>query len=227
MNEKPQKKRSGRRKRRLHILITAGPTREYFDSVRFISNPSSGKMGYAIAEAAANAGHRVTLVSGPVSLDPPKHVRTIHVETAAEMATAAKRAFASADAAIFVAAVCDYRPQRRAARKTAKQAKPKSIALVPTEDIAAALGKVKRRRITVAFAMEDHAARAHAEAKLRRKNCDAIVLNGPENVGSDSASVEFLTRDSRWEHWPAASKSRVAGRLVRQLERLAAQRAGA
>ncbi len=221
--KKTNKKRSDRRKRRLHLLITAGPTREYFDSVRFISNPSSGKMGYAIAEAAAKAGHRVTLVSGPVSLDPPKRVKMIHVETAAEMAAASKRTFASADVAVFVAAVCDYRPKRRATRKTAKQPKPKSITLVPTEDIAAALGRMKRRQITVAFAMEDHAARAHAEAKLRRKNCDAIVLNGPDNVGSDRASVDFLTRGSEWERWPPASKIQVAKRLIRQLERMAAK----
>ncbi len=224
MTVKPHNQPASQRKRRLHILITAGPTREYFDSVRFISNPSSGKMGYAIAEAAASAGHQVTLVSGPVSLKPPKRVKTIQVETAAEMAAASKRIFPSVDAVVFVAAVCDYRPKRRATRKTAKQLRSKSITLVLTEDIAAALGKRKNRQITVAFAMEDHAARAHAEAKLRRKNCDAIVLNGPENVGADRVSVEFLTRNSKWERWPSASKYQVAKRLTRRLEQIVAKR---
>ncbi len=207
-------------KPRLHIVVTAGPTREFFDSVRFISNPSTGKMGYAIAEAAAAQGHRVTLVSGPVDLAPPPGVETVRVTTTAEMAKATKAAFAKADAAVLTAAVCDYRPQRRAARKQAKKARSKSITLVPTEDIAAALGRRKGRRITIAFAMEDHNARIHAERKMERKNSDAIVLNGPENVGSDRASVEYLERDGAWRRWPSGSKRTVARRLITSLERL-------
>ncbi len=214
----------GRGGRRLHIVVTAGPTREYFDSVRFISNPSSGKMGYAIARAAADAGPRVTLISGPVALDPPEGVRTVPVITAAEMARATKHAFAKADAAVFTAAVCDYRPRRRRKEKLAKKAVPKSVVLMPTEDISASLGRIKRDRITIAFAMEDHAARARAERKLIRKNCDAIVLNGPENVGSDRAKVAYLERGGKWQRWPAATKTSVGRRLVRRLEALAASR---
>jgi phosphopantothenoylcysteine decarboxylase/phosphopantothenate--cysteine ligase len=210
--------------RRLNIVVTAGPTREFFDSVRFISNPSSGRMGYAFAEAAAAAGHKVTLVSGPVSLDPPANVTTIPVVTAAEMAAAAKRAFAKADAAVFVAAVCDYRPMRKAKQKAAKKTAAKHVTLVPTEDIAAALGRVKGHRITVGFAMEDHAGRRHAERKLRKKRCDAIVLNGLETVGSHRATVEVLTRGGRWEAWRAGSKPAVARRLLRVVERLALDR---
>ncbi len=208
---------------RLHVVVTAGPTREYFDCVRFISNPSSGKMGYAIAEAAAVAGHRVTLISGPVALRPPRsrRVTTISVTTAAEMAKATKEAFKEADAAVFTAAVCDYRPRRRAIRKLAKKHASKSVELVPTEDIAAACGRIKGDRITVAFAMEDHDGRAHAERKLTHKNCDAIVLNGPENVGCDRAAVEVLVRDGKWQPWPAGVKSAVAGRLIREIEHLA------
>jgi phosphopantothenoylcysteine decarboxylase/phosphopantothenate--cysteine ligase len=205
-------------------VVTAGPTREFFDSIRFISNPSSGKMGYAIARAAAAAGHRVILISGPVARDPPQGVRTVTVGTAAEMAQATKRAFATADAAILTAAVCDYRPRRRRKQKLAKKAESKVVVLVPTEDIAASLGRVKGRRITIAFAMEDHAARAHAERKLDRKNCDAIVLNGPANVGSDRATVEFLERGSRWERWPAASKPALARRLVKRIATMAASK---
>ena len=212
-----QSKRSGRR---LRIVVTAGPTREYLDSVRFLSNPSSGKMGYAIAEAAAAMGHAVTLVSGPVELRPPPGVRTILVTTAREMAEAAKQAFRSADAAIFTAAVCDYRPKRRAARKLAKSNRPKRLELVPTEDIAAALGRIKGNRVTIAFAMEDHNGRAHAERKMRRKNCDAIVLNGRENIGTERARVEYLVLGRAWKRWPMASKARLARRLVGELEGL-------
>jgi len=204
----------------LHIVVTAGPTREFFDSVRFISNPSTGKMGYAIAEAAAARGHRVTLVSGPVDISPPQSVHRVSVTTAAEMARATKAAFAKADAAVLTAAVCDYRPQRRVTRKQAKKARSKRVTLVPTEDIAAALGRRKGRRITIAFAMEDHNARSHAERKMERKNSDAIVLNGPENVGSDRAKVEFLCRGGDWQPWPTGSKAIVAKRIVRELERL-------
>jgi phosphopantothenoylcysteine decarboxylase/phosphopantothenate--cysteine ligase len=210
----------------LRILITAGPTREYFDSVRFISNPSSGKMGYAIADAARARGHQVTLVTGPVALRPPPGVCTIPVETAAEMAAAARNAFVHCDAAVFTAAVCDYRPARRAKLKLPKSGRAMSVRLVPTEDIAATLGRIKGRRMTIGFAMEDHSARAHAVRKLNRKHCDAIVLNGPENVGGDSARVEFLVRGARWQRWPAGTKKDVARRLVRALESLARGAAG-
>jgi phosphopantothenoylcysteine decarboxylase/phosphopantothenate--cysteine ligase len=215
---------AARAKRSLRIVITAGPTREFFDSVRFISNASSGKMSYAIAEAAAEAGHDVTLVSGPVSLDAPAGVRTIQVMTAAEMAAAAKRAFRRADAAIFAAAVCDYRPKRRASKKLPKQRQPKVVELVPTKDIAAACGRMKGQRITICFALEDHAGRRHAEAKMFQKKCDAVVLNSPKTVGSDSAWVELLVRGGRWERWGESPKKAVARRLVRVLERLTLRR---
>lgn len=221
VHRKKAAKRISPRKRRLHIVITAGPTREYFDSVRFISNPSSGKMGYAIAKTAAALGHRVTLISGPVALDPPKGVNTIPATTAAEMATAAKSAFVNADAAIFTAAVCDYRPKRRAKQKTAKKNRSKTMELVPTEDIAASLGRRKGKRVTIAFAMEDHNGRANAEQKMRRKHCDAIVLNGLENVGSERASVEFLASGEKWQRWPEGPKTLLAKRLIKELEKMA------
>lgn len=207
-------------KRKLRILITAGPTREYFDSVRFISNPSSGKMGYALAEAAARLGHRVVLVSGPVALPPPKGVETIQVTTAAEMLAAAQKAFRSSDAAIFTAAVSDYRPSRQLARKLPKPAGTFHVSLVSTPDIAATLGRRKGKRITLCFALEDHNGRAKAEAKLQRKHADAIVLNGPANIGSENALVEFLTQGGPWERWKLASKQSLALKLVRKLEEM-------
>lgn len=233
MPAKRSSSRSGRRQsttrrasrpgalRPLRILITAGPTREFIDSVRFISNPSTGKMGYALAAAAAARGHRVTLVTGPTSLTPPAGVTTVQVVSAAEMADAARRAFRTADAAVFTAAVSDYRPARRHARKLPKQTADLTLKLEPTEDIAAALGRTKGRRITIGFAFEDHDARRHAESKLQRKNCDAIVLNGPATVGSDRATVEFLERGRPWERWPTDTKEAITDRIVARLEALA------
>jgi phosphopantothenoylcysteine decarboxylase/phosphopantothenate--cysteine ligase len=207
----------------MRILITAGPTREYLDSIRFLSNPSSGRMGFALARAAARRGHDVILVCGPVSLRPPPGVRTVRVTTAAEMLSAARRAFRRCDAAIFAAAVCDYRPLRRAARKLPKQTGAFALRLAPTVDIAAALGRAKGRRVCMGFALEDHDPRAHARQKLIRKNLDAIVLNHPVTVGSEAAKVDVLElrRDGRlrdWQSWPRLSKERVAERLIRFIE---------
>jgi phosphopantothenoylcysteine decarboxylase/phosphopantothenate--cysteine ligase len=201
------------------LLVSAGPTREFFDSVRFISNPSSGKMGYAIARAAGQRGHQVTLVSGPVAIDPPRGVTFVSVTTAAEMAAACKRAFRAADVAVMTAAVCDYRPVQRSPRKLAKAPKPKRVLLEPTEDIAASLGRRKGRRLLIGFAMEDTKnARRKAERKLKKKNCDLIVLNGIENVGSDDAVVELYTPGEGWSRTMRGSKAAIARRLVQLIE---------
>lgn len=207
----------------LHILITAGPTREYLDSVRFISNPSSGKMGYAIAIAAQRRGHRVTLVSGPVDLKPPTGVDVVQVETGAEMLAASRRAFRDADAAVFCAAVCDYRPVRRAKLKLPKSKEGLTLEMESTADIAATLGGRKGHRITVAFALEDHDGRRKAEAKMAAKRSNAIILNGPGNIGSEAARVEFLRRGGEWAVWPGASKTVVAKGIVREIEAMATE----
>jgi len=208
----------------VRTLVTAGPTREHFDSVRFISNPSSGKMGFAVAAAAADRGHTVTLVAGPVELPDPSGVRTIHVVSSAEMARACKACFKSCDVVIMTAAVCDYRPAKPARHKLAKSHEARAITLVPTEDILASLGRMKTRsEILIGFAMEDRQPRRKARAKLERKNLDAIFLNGPANIGSDQAEVQLLVRGGRWQPWPRASKRRVADRIVRLAERLHAR----
>lgn len=208
----------------MRLLVTAGPTREYFDSVRFISNPSTGKMGLAIAAVAIDHGHDVDLVLGPVEAEPPAGARTLRVTTAAEMFDESVRAFASCDAAVLTAAVCDYRPRRRQATKLKKRNQPKTVTLTPTRDIAAHLGRNKGPRITVCFAMEDYNGRAHAEQKLKRKNCDAIVLNGRENIGSDTARVEILERGGRWSPELIGTKRKVARTIVRLVESLLADR---
>jgi len=208
----------------VRILVTAGPTREPFDSVRFISNPSSGKMGFAVAAAAADRGHTVTLVAGPVDLPDPSGVRTIHVVSSAEMARTCKACFKACDVVVMTAAVCDYRPARPARHKLAKSHEPRAITLVPTEDILASLGRMKTpNQILIGFAMEDRQPRRKARAKLERKNLDAIFLNGPANIGSDQAEVQLLVRGRRWQPWPRAGKRRVADRIVRLAERLCAR----
>ncbi len=210
--------------RRLRMLITAGPTREFFDTVRFLSNPSTGKMGYALAAAARRRGHEVVLVSGPVMLAAPRGVEVVRVVSAAEMAAACKARWREMDAAIMTAAVCDYRPRTRLDHKLKKKHADRHVTLVPTEDIAAALGRRKGRRVLVGFAMEDHDHRAHAEGKLRRKRCDAIVLNGIENVGADRAVIEVLRAAGGWSAKQRGTKAALAGKIVKLVEELAAGR---
>ena len=204
----------------IRILITAGPTREFFDTVRFISNPSTGKMGYALAAAARERGHEVALVSGPVTIEPPDGVQVVSVVSAREMFEASCRLFEGCDAAILTAAVCDYEPARRLTHKLKKQPRVRRVTLKPTRDICAHLGSIKGGRVVVGFAMEDHDHRANAEAKLVRKRCDAIVLNGPENVGGDRAVVEILTADGAWSRPIRGSKQQIAEHVVRLTERL-------
>ena len=204
----------------MRILVTAGPTREYFDSVRFISNPSSGKMGYAISSEAARRGHQVVLVSGPVELPEPAGVEMIRVVSAKEMFDASVSVFEKCHAAVMVAAVCDYRPSRRLPQKLKKQQRARSIQLLPTEDILANLGKSKGKRVVIGFAMEDHDHKARAEGKLRRKRCDAIVLNGIGNVGGDEAEIQILRADHGWSPTTSGTKRQIASVLVDLVEEL-------
>jgi phosphopantothenoylcysteine decarboxylase/phosphopantothenate--cysteine ligase len=202
----------------MRILVTAGPTREYFDTVRFISNPSTGKQGYAIAQVACQRGHEVVLVSGPVQIPVPAGLRVEHVVSAEEMARASKAAFDDCDAAVMTAAVCDYRPPVRLDRKLRKHQQHFEIALEPTEDICAALGHIKAGRVVVGFAMNDHDATAQAERKLKEKHCDYIVLNGLANVGADDVEVQILSAVEGWRPAISGSKIAVAEHLIELIE---------
>ncbi len=206
----------------MRLLITAGPTREPLDPVRFLSNASSGKLGYAIAAQAARRGHQVELVSGPVDLDAPKGVKVTHVVTGREMFDACVSVFARCDAAIMAAAVCDYRPRRAAPRKLHRD-KGLMLSLVATKDICAHLGRTKGDRIVVGFALEDRKARSRAAEKLARKRCDAIVLNRPDNIGAERAAVRFLLAEGGWQKPIAGSKPYIAGSLVDLVEKLVAR----
>jgi len=202
----------------IRILVNAGPTREYFDSVRFISNPSTGKQGYAIARAAVGRGHRVVLVTGPVELPDVPGAKMVRVTSAAEMAEACKTEFEHCDAAVLTAAVSDYRPSRQLPHKDARGGEPLQITLQPTEDICAALGREKGHRIVIGFAMDDHNAQTKAEAKLASKNCDFMVANGPKNIGSDRAEVSILSRRDGWSELIVGTKDQIAEHLISVLE---------
>jgi len=208
------------------VLITAGPTREWVDPIRFISNPSSGKMGYALAQAAREAGARVTLVSGPTALPTPRGVELVRVETAAEMAREVFLRAKRADIIILSAAVADWMPARRARQKIKKSeaGSRKSgfvLRLKPTVDIAATLGRRRRRRgqVLVGFAAETQRVEANARGKLKRKNLDLIVANDVSKAGAgfgvDTNEVIVLDRRGRVERPPRASKLALARKIVK------------
>lgn len=176
----------------MRLLITAGPTREYLDDVRYLSNASSGRMGYALAASAMGAGWDVVLVSGPVSLTPPPGCEFHPVETTAEMRAACIAAFPRCDGVIAAAAVCDYKPRQRIAGKLAKTGELVTLEMIETDDVLAELGASKGGRWVMGFALEAQNPRENALQKLRRKNCDWIVLNAPAAIGAETNSVELL-----------------------------------
>jgi phosphopantothenoylcysteine decarboxylase/phosphopantothenate--cysteine ligase len=200
----------------LRILVTAGPTREWIDPIRYLSNRSSGKMGYAIAGAAAKLG-KVTLISGPTALRPPAGIEFIPVTTAAEMAREVFRRYSKADIVIMTAAVCDFRPATPARQKIKKQTFTGTLQLVPTIDILAELGKRKRRQFLVGFAAETNDVARYAQDKLKRKNLDLIVANHARAFEGDRNQVTLFYRDGPRERWPEMTKRRVARALVQRI----------
>jgi len=198
----------------LNFLITAGPTREFLDPIRYLSNRSSGKMGYALARAAARYGH-VTLVSGPVALKPPTGIEFVPVTTGSQMAKVVFARYAEVDVVIMAAAVCDFRPKRAARQKIKKQEFAGKLELVPTVDILAELGKRKRRQILVGFAAETDHLERNAVEKLRRKKLDLIVANDARAFDSDTNRVVIIGRGTR-EKLPEMSKARVAREIVKR-----------
>lgn len=200
--------------KKLRVLITAGPTREFFDPVRFLSNPSSGKMGYALAEAALKRGAKVTLVTGPVSLKPPA-CRVIRVVSAEEMRRATLKEARNADLILMTAAVSDYRPASYSKRKMKKSAKPQTLKLVRTKDILKELGRRKKAGQTlVGFAAETHALAAYARKKLKEKNLDAIVANlvgrPGAGFGSDTNRACLIDASGRTTEFPRMPKTTMA-----------------
>lgn len=177
------------------ILITSGPTRQYLDPVRYLTNASSGRMGRALAEAALALGHEVVVVTGPVEVEYPSAAEVNSVTSTEDMLRESRRLFAACDGLIGAAAPCDYRPVRVAEQKIAKTGEPLVLHLVETDDVVAALGASKRPdQWVVGFALETEDHRLRALAKAERKSCDLMVLNGPEAMNAPDNRVEVLDR---------------------------------
>lgn len=211
------------------ILITAGPTHEKIDPVRFIGNYSSGKMGFALAEECARRGAEVTLVAGPVNISLSSHpssltsIRRIDVESCDEMYKAATAAFPQMDAAILCAAVADFRPEQQATQKIKREGDDLVIRLKPNPDIAAALGKMKQEnQLLVGFALETNDEEVNAQKKLQKKNLDFIVLNSLQNKGtcfqSDENQISIISREGQ-KDYEKKSKQAVAADIVDELTR--------
>lgn len=209
------------------IVITAGPTYEKIDPVRFIGNYSSGKMGFALAEACAGQGAEVTLIAGPVSLKTiHPNVKRVDVESAEEMYQAAMAAFPEADAGILCAAVADYRPDVQATEKIKRETEGEmALRLVPNKDIAASLGAIKREgQVLVGFALETNDEAVHAKGKLKRKNLDFIVLNSLRDEGAgfrcDTNKITIIDKEGEATAYPLKSKQEVAADIVYKLATL-------
>lgn len=197
------------------IVITSGPTRQYLDPVRYLTNASSGRMGTALAQAALDLGHRVTIVTGPVTIAYPAQAEIIRVTTTDEMLAATREAFAEAEGLIGAAAPCDYRPVHVHAQKMSKTGEPVTLSLVETPDIVATLGASKRsQQWVVGFALETEDRRFKAIVKMQKKCCDLMVSNGPSAIDSPDNEVEVLDRNGSVLASLQGAKDRVASQLM-------------
>jgi phosphopantothenoylcysteine decarboxylase/phosphopantothenate--cysteine ligase len=206
------------------VLVTAGPTCEDLDPVRYLTNRSSGKMGYAVAEAAARRGARVILVSGPTSLETPAGVERVDVRTAQEMHRAVVNKFSECSVAILAAAVADYRPVEKLDHKIKRNKQPLTLSLEPTTDILASVAQDKGERLVVGFAAETESVAENARNKLAAKNADLMVANDVTAEGAgfdlDTNIVSLFARDGRDLPLPRMSKSEVAHRILDEVMRL-------
>jgi phosphopantothenoylcysteine decarboxylase/phosphopantothenate--cysteine ligase len=206
------------------VLLTAGPTQEDLDPVRFLTNRSSGRMGYAVAEAAAQRGAKVILVSGPTSLETPDGVTRVDVQTAAEMLKAVEENIAGATIAIFAAAVADYRPAEAVPHKMKKTGAEITLRLEPNPDILATIARKKGNRLIVGFAAETNNVAENAGKKLKEKNADLIVANDVTAKGAgfdvDTNVVTLFARDGRDLPLPKMTKREVAHRILDEVVRL-------
>ncbi len=206
------------------VLITAGPTQEAIDPVRYISNHSSGKMGYAIAEQFLEQGAQVFLASGPVNLKiEHTNLKLVKVKSANEMYLACCRFFEEVDVAVFAAAVADYRPEKVAEKKIKKDESFFTIKMVKNIDIAFEFGQIKTdRQISVGFALETNDELKHAIGKLAKKNFDMVVLNSMNDsnatFGFDTNKITIIKNDFSQKDFPLKSKTEVAGDIVHEIE---------
>lgn len=208
----------------MKFLVTAGPTREPIDPVRFISNRSSGKMGYAIAAAAIEAGHDVILVSGPVCIPPPPGAKLIAVNTSDEMFEAVHAHLNGIDIAVMCAAVADFKPAFFSSKKIKKSGGMENIPLVPTRDILASLAQMQKKFLIVGFAAETNDVRENALRKLRKKKCDVVIANDVSRMDtgmeSDLNELTLFYSSGKTVSLPREEKNFLARKLMRFFEEL-------
>lgn len=198
------------------ILITSGPTRQYLDPVRYLTNASSGRMGAALAKACLELGHDVTVISGPVQVCYPEAAQIIPVTTTDEMLAATQEAFPDADGLIGAAAPCDYMPRRVQDSKIAKSGEPLVLELVETPDIVATVAQTKRPgQWVIGFALETEDQRFRAIVKMQRKCCDMMVSNGPAAIDSETNEIEILAADGTTIDQVSGSKEAAAQAILR------------
>ena len=212
----------------MRLLVTAGPTREFIDPFRYISNPSSGRMGYALAEAARRRGHRVVLVSGPVSLPRPSGVKLVKIVSAREMARRVKELFPKSDALIMAAAVSDYRPARCRFQKMKKKTDKVALKLVRNPDILSEIRASKGDRSVVGFSAETENLVGNARRKMRTKKMDLVLANDislPESgFGSRRTRLVAIYPEGKVERWPLLTKLRAAERIISRVEKMAGRK---
>ncbi len=209
----------------MRILITAGGTREYIDPVRFISNASSGRMGYALARAAIARGHKVTLISAPVAIRPPKGAKVINVVSADDMYRQVRRHFTSCECLIMAAAVSDYTPAVFSSVKLKKKNAAMTLKLKPTADILKWAGYNRKKQIVVGFALEDGNVLENAKEKMASKHADMIIANVPSAIGADRSEIAVRTIYSDWIKLGKRSKSSSAKSIISLIESLRSHRA--
>ena len=201
------------------ILITSGPTRQYLDPVRYLTNASSGRMGRALAEAAIDQGHHVVVVSGPVAVEYPSAAEMRRIVSTEDLLAACQELFPDCHGAIGAAAPCDYRPLRVEEQKITKTGQPLALHLVETPDVMATLGAAKRPdQWLVGFALETDDQRFRALTKLEKKSCDLIVLNGPDAMDAADNQVEVLDKSGAVVAALAGSKERVARGILQTID---------
>lgn len=202
------------------ILLTSGPTRQYLDPVRYLTNASSGRMGAALASAILDRGHTLHIVTGPVAVTYPDAATVHPVTTTDEMLDCCRRLFPQCDGAIGAAAPCDYRPRKIAEGKIAKDGEPLVVELVETPDVIADLGKSKRRnQWTVAFALETEDRRFRAMVKLERKLCDLVISNGPAAIDSTTNAIEIIDAAGETVFRGDDDKTKLAVQIVDVIQR--------
>jgi len=206
------------------VVVTAGPTREYLDDIRFLSNASTGRMGFELARAAARRGALVTLILGPSALPALRGVETVHIVSTKDLLEATREAANDADVLLFAAAPSDFRPQRRRKGKPPRKGAGFDLALRATPDVAATLGRRKGSRLHIGFALEVSGGAARARRKLERKRLDAIVLNSARNLGKGGGEASWIPAEGSAEALPTTSKGLLARSILDRVERELRQR---